>query len=320
MQTFGKTIKSITKSVANTLNCVASHNELSVIGRVSFLLLNRLHRHSFTSNQVAKILSSSIVSQKLTKPAEISVAYIVKASDIQKFLTSIENLEENIKNRITEKILVSDKVGINYVKDNLYGWTILDESELIEPKILATIKTFPIQRQGWVMQQVLKFKAVELAKNPATLIIDADTVLSSPRAWLDSNNRQILLVSDEYHEPYRNHYSSYFSQKPLRVSFVTHHQLMQKEIIKQMFGRKLERINDWLMFGDSELDSPISEYNTYGNYLFLNFPKRTKIAKWGNLPGTFDGKKIVIKKQFKRFKNYSISVHHYQNPNPVAPK
>lgn len=136
---------------------------------------------------------------------------------------------------------------------------------------------------GWHLQQVLKYALARSSAQAATLIVDADTVLLSRKTWLGSDGLQLLQFSEEFHQPYMNHFQGFFGlPKDLPVSFVTHHQLMQTDVVNEMFPTE-DALVDWLSFGLAEPDLKVSEYETYGSFLLAKHPRRAAFGTWSNL-------------------------------------
>jgi hypothetical protein len=136
---------------------------------------------------------------------------------------------------------------------------------------------------GWHLQQVLKYALARSSAQAATLIVDADTVLLSGKTWLRSDGRQLLQFSEEFHQPYMNHFQGFFGlPKDLPASFVTHHQLMQTDVVNEMFPSE-QALVDWLSFGLAEPNLKISEYETYGAFLLAQHPRRAAFGTWSNL-------------------------------------
>lgn len=158
-------------------------------------------------------------------------------------------------------------------------------------------QNFPKDRRGWIKQQILKILAAKNLGAEGTLLVDADTILLRPQNWLSSDGVQNLQVSIEYHSPYQEQYerfmlsSSYENQKLIgrtKVSFVTHHQLMQASILDEIFGSTEETFQEglqrWLKSIDfSKSNSPACEWHTYGTFMATNFPSRIHLTQWRNL-------------------------------------
>jgi hypothetical protein len=73
-----------------------------------------------------------------------------------------------------------------------------------------------------------------------------------------------------------------------KVSFVTHHQLMQASILDEIFGSGEkdfhEGLQDWLKSIEfSKSNSPACEWHTYGTFMATNFPSRIHLTQWRNV-------------------------------------
>jgi len=136
---------------------------------------------------------------------------------------------------------------------------------------------------GWHLQQVLKYQLARTSEQVATLIVDADTVLLSRKVWLDNRGTQLLQFSEEFYQPYMNHFQEYFGlPKTLPVSYVTHHQLMQTDVVNAMFPTE-QTLLDWVSCGLTDPHLKISEYESYGTYLLARNPKKVAFGTWSNL-------------------------------------
>jgi len=59
-----------------------------------------------------------------------------------------------------------------------------DESVLSADLVQAINELVPKERRGWIIQQIIKFQMVIMSDQVATLILDADTILLSPKISL----------------------------------------------------------------------------------------------------------------------------------------
>ena len=164
--------------------------------------------------------------------------------------------------------------------------SVVAESTVVTPAIAEQIcRHFGRAHSGWPLQQVLKFQAVLSSTSSACLIVDADTLLLRPRTWLATSGVQLLAPSLEYWEPYAAHmarmWPHFDNWTPL--SWVTHHQLMQRDIVIEMFGPGGEGLAAWIAHAELR-QSPLSEYHSYGAYLFTRHRDRVRLAQWNNLP------------------------------------
>ncbi len=137
---------------------------------------------------------------------------------------------------------------------------------------------------GWVIQQLVKFASVLRDPSTPTLILDSDTVLLSPKTWVDGNGVQLLQVANEFEPRYFPFMENFFSiQKSLGVSFVTHHQLMQPSIVAAMFPEGQQSIVNWWMASQESPGAFLSEYESYGSYALEKYPSQVRLGSWSNL-------------------------------------
>jgi hypothetical protein len=137
---------------------------------------------------------------------------------------------------------------------------------------------------GWVLQQLIKFSAAEQSNEVGALMLDADTVMLSPKTWIRSDKRQLLQIANEYHADFMRHVLMYFGvPKKYRLSFITHHQLMQPEVAREMFPQGSESLLDWWKSSTDPTGRDLSEYETYGSFLAHHYPERVAYGSFGNL-------------------------------------
>ena len=175
-----------------------------------------------------------------------------------------------------------------------HNLVVISEADLLGELIHLCISVAPPTRRGWLIQQIVKFMCVLTSEYKGVLILDSDTVLTSCRTWLRGDQTQILMISEEYHAPYQQHFLKFQeSSKKLkvpyrnpRVSFVTHHQLMQPTFLREMFGGYINwkhGLESWIIAVKFEGESPACEYHCYGTYMVTNNPRKILFARWGNI-------------------------------------
>ena len=159
------------------------------------------------------------------------------------------------------------------------------EVDLLGTDTIAQIRqTAPTGRFGWILQQVIKFYAAISTPASGSLIVDADTVLLGKKTWLLSDGKQVLSPSYEFHKPYVQQTESFWGRggQPHGISFVTHHQLLQKSIVNEMFTDGLGSILSWASTINAAEQSALSEYHSYGTYLLNSHIERVAWARWAN--------------------------------------
>ena len=202
----------------------------------------------------------------------------------------------NVRNPLTELLIISplgaeersrlwsELTGV-LERESPHHKTVLrvvHDDEILGGLVREGIKRMAHSPSGWELQQILKFQAARKTQTQACLILDADTVLLSKKTWLDEDNVQLLQFSEEYHQPYRNLIQRYFQfEADFPASFVTHHQVMQKEFVLELFPTESSLV-EWLT-ASLEPGCRLSEYETYGQHLVKAHPGRAAFGSWANL-------------------------------------
>lgn len=137
---------------------------------------------------------------------------------------------------------------------------------------------------GWVMQQLIKLSAAHQSAEIGALILDADTVMLSPKTWIRSDKRQLLQIANEYHADFMRHVLMYFGvPKKHKLSFITHHQLMQPEIVRRMFPEGSKSLLAWWKSSTDPIGRDLGDYEAYGCFLAHHYPERVAYGSFGNL-------------------------------------
>jgi len=245
---------------------------------------------------------------------EISVLIPVVKKDFSTINLVIEKIVENSSNPISSITLVyAREKPIVDSFPNLHV-RLLAELDLIPEEIEERIQRYPKERRGWVRQQVIKFLVAATNDSTATLVCDADTFLTHNRVWVNVQGVQQLQICHEYSTDYEHHFLKFFDEAPVKsdkISFVTHHQLMQKDILHKMFGEGMAGLIGWLELGNIELSSPISEYHSYGRFLTTRYPERCHLARWNNLFIDSRDQDVECLIDFYSDRYGSISAHRY---------
>lgn len=158
------------------------------------------------------------------------------------------------------------------------------ESNLLSKSLSdAAKRNSPSNRSGWMIQQVIKLNFVRKSEAKGILVVDADTALIKRRTFLDAAGAQLLHISSDYRFEYERHSRAMWGRrKRLKgTSFVTHYQLMQPSILREMFPEETSLIN-WLRSADPTNKSPVSEYHSYGRFLCDNHWDQVSLATWSN--------------------------------------
>jgi len=227
-------------------------------------------------------------------PIEVVVVSAEKDFDI--LPTVIRAALENSLNPIGKITVIVPDVCIRDIPLLLEEFNSVTKLEVISEETLASheirtnIRDVAGHRYGWILQQLLKIQFVSNSVSAAVLVIDADTVLTRKRLWIDENHIQLLFSSYEYHEPYYSFLRS-ISGWPIEqnTSFTTHHMLMQPDILRDI----LNDISDagalgWLQkflteAKQSDASDFLNDYELYAQGIQILFPNRIQFEKWGNI-------------------------------------
>ncbi len=137
---------------------------------------------------------------------------------------------------------------------------------------------------GWVVQQLIKYSAALQSPEPASLILDADTLLLSSKTWFTRNKVQLLQVANEYHVDFMRHAEKFFGvHKKLRLSYITHHQLMQRDVVQEMFPEGAESLLSWWKSSRDPIGRDLGDYEAYGTFLVARYPERVRFGSFANL-------------------------------------
>ena len=234
---------------------------------------------------------------KETRLPTIDIVIPFVEKDIRVLKYCVESVTQNVRNPIAciRLITPADKTGNQAIFKEEGSQDLLTDvlksypnvklefdHSVLGPKIFGEIsRNFP---GGWVVQQLVKFAACLNSASSASLIVDADTVLLSPKTWLAEGGTQLLQVAHEYENRYLGHIRDFFSlEKSLLLSFVTHHSLFQKDVVELMFPHGKDSLFEWWTGSTDKDQTFLSEFETYGSFLYERYPERVALGSWSNL-------------------------------------
>lgn len=250
----------------------------------------------------------------LKEPAVIDIVIPCHPKDFAQLPLTLDGIRQTVKNPIHSIRLITPGDSQTELQDRFPNAEVVADETLLSDEIFIVAQnSYQTSRHSWIRQQLLKFLAVLSSEAAGSLVVDSDTVLLSPRTWLDTTGMQCLDISFHYHLPYKTHLQEFLQRSTFPASFVTHYQLMQRKILQELFGFGGEGLLGWIKSGDPSELSPISEYETYGEYLLDTHYSSVKFSKWNNTSSIFDSKiypdYATIKRQYKNFS--SVSFHSY---------
>ncbi|MEI2643025.1 MAG: FkbM family methyltransferase [Candidatus Nanopelagicales bacterium] len=258
---------------------------------------------------------------------EIDVIIPCHRKDLPVLSACVSGALTGSANPIRDVQLLVEDAEVQLFSDSFPGCSVIPESQLLTPALVEALKSYvPPSRINWVKQQLLKFRGAMFASSEASLVVDADTVLLTQRVWLDSQERQILCLVREFHAPYNDQAVRMWGPSTAApVSFVAHHQLMQKSLLRQMFGVDDLGLARWMSLGGTGSAANVSEYHSYGAWVSTHHPHRALWAQWRNASvsrrwlvetSTIQGQHQRLKRLFPSCN--SVSLHDYQDTGTPA--
>jgi len=196
----------------------------------------------------------------------------------------IDSALENVLNPVfSVHVVVPDRELEGARSLDIEGNLLGEEALLPESLKSAVTGAQHTNRRGWLMQQVVKFFFTWQSQARGVLVLDADTVLLRPRAFLSDSGKQLLSFSHEYVPRYEDHAGRVWGPRARHkgFSYVTHHQLMQPWIVREMFPRVSDMV-DWVCSSANVGKSDVSEYHSYGRWLSDQHPELVALARWEN--------------------------------------
>ena len=214
---------------------------------------------------------------------EYDVLLLCKSHDFYIVENNIAHIIQhpNLQFRKIHVIVDQDSKSLTKIC-NSHGWKqveVIEESkyEAEISNLEKFINLYNPSRRSWIRQQCFKTIFVALSDIPV-LIIDSDTFIKSDYNPI-SNGIQELFAGNDFHYPYSSHIKKFLRLKPIGLSFVHHVQLQQPSIIHQIYGENfIDGLQNWLKTGVSIAEySPISEFQTYGDFLLQRYPEKVRL-------------------------------------------
>lgn len=257
-----------------------------------------------------------------TPPNEIAVIMPIGPRDRNKYIETLESVLSNVSNPIhsislicPREFVISTINDCEKFKSNV-RIKILAEEDLLVNEVSTLIENrAPYDRIGWYRQQVVKWFGVLQSSTEFNLLVDSDTRFTKPRNWC-SGSSQILTPVYERHLAYMEHLKRVWRTDLdlLVVSFVSHHQLVQKSKLAMMLdeiGGTDNGVKAWISQIERRDSSGASEFESYATWLINRFPHTAVLARWGNFSNSSRGHYNFSSKRRRKLA-WSISKHWYQ--------
>jgi len=165
---------------------------------------------------------------------------------------------------------------------------LLDEDKIIENISLSVIQKYFTQRigtplrAGWYFQQFLKMSVSNIPDvADHYLIWDSDTILLQPLTFFDHDRTVFINPKIEDHEPYFKALKKTTDiEKQVDFSFISEHLMVNKSYMSELVHNFRAKASDevsWVELILNSIDndhlgaSGFSEFETYGNFIALNY-------------------------------------------------
>ncbi len=254
--------------------------------------------------------------------SELPIDVVIPAAekDVAVLGLAIDGIRRNAKHPIQSIFVVSPRSGAIEGLCRRKRCHFVYERDLLkmDPTDIGLVVN-GLDRSKWIYQQFLKWSGDALAETTHYLVVDADTVLIRPQVF-ERGGRIILNYGDEYHRPYFEMYRRLLKEAASSpVSFTSHQTLFDKRVLGELKER-IEYLHgcSWTEAIMKNIDprepSGSSDYETYGQYMFLHHAAATAVEYWFNLSlrRTRNLRNVTLLALQYAGKYKSLSFHSYQ--------
>lgn len=248
------------------------------------LFTSRNYRWKFWFSQVKPRLARRSFISKM--PIDIVILAIEK--DLETLPYVIEGVRRNINHPVSNIYIVSPLLNKIQKLCSASGCVFVDEKLVLDLDPDSLNKIIQLEdRSKWYYQQFLKWSGDKFSSETHYLVVDADTVFIRPQSF-EKNGKVIFNFSDEYHQPYFDHYKRILGETvKCPVSFTSHQMLFENAKLKEL-KKKIEDINCCIWYEailknlDINVVSGSSDYDTYGQYVFSHYRSSIMLEYWFN--------------------------------------
>ncbi|HSV94372.1 MAG TPA: DUF6492 family protein [Spirochaetia bacterium] len=250
-------------------------------------------------------------------PIDVVMCAIDKDYDV--LVHVIDSIRKYIKHPICNIYLIcpiSERIS-KIAKDK--KCILIDENKVLPITKKNIIYTVNGQnRSGWLFQQLLKWSADKFVTNEYFLITEADTAYCRPQVFIH-NHKVLIPVSNQFcHLPYFAAIKRLIGKKvdPI-INLTSHHSLFEKtklKALKHTIEKKCKVV--WWQGIINKIDhkqgASVSDYETYGQFVYLNYPDDFEKEFWYNHSfkrSQLKDIKNIIRQSRNKYKN--ISFHSY---------
>lgn len=219
----------------------------------------------------------------------LDVAYLVAEKDLPVLEKSLQSVRQHLRHPLKTIHVISPRSEPvrEFCRRHRCEW--VDESHVlgIRPEALS-LSVKGLNRSGWLLQQLIKLSLDRVSGHDRIYALDADTVLCSPQVF-ERDGRTVLLVSDEFHRPYRAAYAALLGAAPVKpFSFVAHQMVFEAAQLAQLRA-EIERRHPgtewWRAVRQACVTGAVSgfsEFETYGNWISSRAGDAVTFEYWFN--------------------------------------
>ncbi|BAU26331.1 hypothetical protein DFP93_11040 [Aneurinibacillus soli] len=223
--------------------------------------------------------------RQLTSKTKIDVLIPVIEKDLKVLPFVIDGVRKNVKHPIENILIVappSEKIKklcrqkrCKFINEN---------SVLPITKKDIKYRTNKWDRSGWLFQQLLKLSGDSLCSQKFYLVIDADTVLIRPHRFRQ-NQKTVFYCRNWSRAEYFRTYKKLMGKRATAPTyFVAHYMLFEKSKVKKLKRTIAAKHNtSWysaiIRSINKSKQITFSEFETYGNFIYANYPGQFVIKK-----------------------------------------
>lgn len=197
----------------------------------------------------------------------------------------IDGVRRHVKHPIGQIMIVSPNSPKIKQLCSRKGCTFIDENTVLpitKKHIHYRSKTW--DRSGWLYQQLLKLGSDSLGAQKYVLVIDADTVMIRPHTFRTGGKTVFYCRSWSQNEYFKTYRKLLGKKAASPASFVTHYMLFDKaKLARLKKAMEAKHHTSWysaiIRSTDKSKQFGFSEFETYGNFLYSNYPGRFILKK-----------------------------------------
>ncbi len=250
------------------------------------------NKHYFEKSKIRFFLTRLLPFDPVKEsPSDISIVIFTSLKDIPILPLSIAGALASHNGNISTVTIVSPQGTSGAVQSIIHKFDMdninyVSDEQLLHQSGLSSFKFIRVN----IKMEILKIIAGINSESNFVLLLDGDTVLLRKRTWAGTNSYP-LMVAQEYSASHVNYNKRVLNTTNFPgVGFVTHHQLVKKEILIQLveyFGGIENLAHSFEetaaeFYLESKSEFP-SEWQLIGDFHVLKDPSNYKYANFSNL-------------------------------------